>query len=55
MIPISSVKYAQPGAVYRPPDSLNPKEVLSPESVSGQYQGLRASGVDMISAYNIPL
>ena len=54
MIPISSVKYAQPGAIYRPLDSLNPKEVLSPESVSGQYQGLRASGVDMISAYNIP-
>lgn len=52
MTPISNVKYAQPGAMYQP--SFNPKEVLLPESVSGQYQGLRASGVDMISAYNIP-
>ena len=52
--PISSVnevKYAQPGAMYQPP--LIPQEVLSP-SVSAQYQGLRASGVDMILAYNIP-
>ena len=52
--PISSVnevKYAQPGTMYQPP--LNPREVSSP-SASTQYKGLRASGVDMISAYNIP-
>ena len=48
---INEVKYAQPGAMYQPP--LNPREVSSP-SASTQYQGLRASGVDMISAYNVP-
>ena len=45
------VKYAQPGAMHQPP--LIPQEVSSP-SASSQYQGLRASGVDMISAYNVP-
>ena len=48
---VNEVKYAQPGAMYQPP--LNPQEVLPP-SVSSQYQGLNASGVDMISAYNVP-
>ena len=42
------VKYAQPGAMHQPP--MIPQEVSSPS----QYQGLRASGVDAIAAYNIP-
>ena len=45
----SEVKYAQPGAVYRPP-----QEVLPP-SVSAQYQGLRVSRVDTTAIYNVPL
>ena len=48
---VNEVRYAQLGAMYQPP--LIPQEVLSP-SVSTQYQGFRASGVDMISAYNTP-
>ena len=45
------VKYAQPGAVCQP--SMNPLDV-STHSVPTQYQGLRASGVNVISAYHIP-
>ena len=47
---VNEVKYAQPGAMCRAP--LNPQdlEVTSPS----QYQGLRASGVNMTSPYNIP-
>ena len=45
----SEVKYAQPGAVHRPP-----QEVSLP-SVSTQYQGLRASRVDATAVYNVPL
>jgi hypothetical protein len=45
------VKYAQPGAVCQP--RLNPQEV-STHSVPSQYQGLRASGVNVISAYHVP-
>lgn len=33
--------------------ALISKEVSTP-SVSSQYQGLQASGVDMVSAYNVP-
>lgn len=42
--------YTQPGAVCRP---VNPLEV-STHSVPTQYQGLRASGVNVISAYHVP-
>ena len=45
------VKYAKPGAVCQPP--VNPLEV-SIHSEPTQYQGLRASGVNIISAYHIP-
>ena len=45
------VKYAQPGAVCQP--HLNPLEI-STHSEPTQYQGLRASGVNVISAYHIP-
>ena len=43
------VKYAQP--VCQPP--VNPLEV-STHSEPTQYQGLRASGVNVISAYHVP-
>ena len=47
------VKYAQPGAVCQP--RLNPLLVeVSTHSEPTQYQGLRASGVNVISAYHIP-